>query len=394
MKLQELKSAQIITDPTEIGVMLERSLQSNPALGMSLTKSDDHGVIVRKSSSKLIARASTSLPAIPDVAGLQALAEARGFKWFEGMDQRVIPYFASDERVDGHGDIVVQNWNFDEYEDSPILMFCHEWGGLPIGGTLDWKVVDRQDAKYEGPALWLLPFYATEDQYDFADTVFRLAKARIMRAGSVGFYSRKIINITDQAEREALGLGPFGYILDDNVLVEFSPCAIGANAGALTLLSEAKQAGVLRAKDMNVLREINRNNLLREGQKSAWKTSDLQLRAYTRTLFPHEEIVAANDIEQPIVTFSRESTFAPCTKKTPKSIPLPVKKDVTTLEQKIDAFISLVTDYMQSTSASIEDIRSMVETMLPEDTAPTDAPPAEPTATQASLLTRIARAKS
>ena len=119
---------------------------------------------------------------------------------------RAVPYWASDERPDGHGDIVRQQWSFEEYSKNPVLCMGHDWVGPAIGRGIDYEVRQRSDADYKGPALWMLALFAEAEAQAENDRVFRLVRSGFMSAASVGFYSDRVIIVEDEQERAELPL--------------------------------------------------------------------------------------------------------------------------------------------------------------------------------------------
>lgn len=300
------RSAKVVEDLEEIHRLLSEGLEKAKA-----AKGTDPSTWIRREEDGRTA-VYKATPALQKQAGVtpehaRAMAEARGFPWEEGYENRLERYWASDERPDGHGDIVRQTWLFDLFEDNPVLAWSHQWGGAPIGGVLEWDVVQRVDSKYQGPALQLLALFATAEQWDWADTVRRLVRARFLRAGSVGFYADRVIRVEDDAERAELGLGRWGVILDRNHLLEFSPTLLGANPGAGTQdtkaavgeLAKAKANGLLKASDFELIRELARDSLLRTGRKDAWKELDRTWCTVGKSLFGRASFEPHEDVDQP-----------------------------------------------------------------------------------------------
>lgn len=259
--LKALKSAEAFTDEGRISELLlashEQWRAANPqsakhGMGGTVIREAGTGVVVEKRANTALADVKVTLTADE----LKTKAVERGFEWRDGDQDRVLPYWASDDRRDRHGDRVDQAWKFDDYAKNPIMLLSHGWHGLTIGGIIDWQVAKRKDGKWEGDALRLLGKFATKEDYEVADTVFRLAKAKYMRAGSVGFFPQKIIRVKDKAEREELDLGENGLIFSDNALIEWSPCAVPAHPSAGVELNRLKSMGVLRPTDVAALRLV------------------------------------------------------------------------------------------------------------------------------------------
>lgn len=293
--LKSLKSAEVVTDLDAIARRFDESVreftsQRNGEATMHTTVEVDREqrvVRYRKNSTRPLASAVKTPAWNPQQ--VQALAESRGVVWQEGFGERVVPYWASDQRVDSHGDIVLQNWTFDQFETNPVMPWSHTWSALPVGVAIDWQVAQRSEADYQGPALWLLGLFATAEMSDFADRTLRMVKSGFVRAGSVGFISKKVIDVRDPEERAKLGLGTYGYLLDENSLFEFSPCTLGANAGAMTILGAAKARGQLQAEDLELMRELVRAQYARTKDVAGWQARDGELVALGRALYPKVE---------------------------------------------------------------------------------------------------------
>lgn len=279
----------------------------------SLCGGDAQGLVKRAGTPLLKADPGaqvTNIPGlgVPPVDELQRLIEARQMPLPADLT-RVVPWFASDERVDGDGDIVRQNWNFEEFKDNSPMPFSHEWEQPPVGRVLDWKVVQRADSGYAGPALWLLGLFAGADEWPFADSVYRLVRAGILRGGSVGFFSTRIIEVTDKEERAAIGLGPYGVILDQNTLLEFSPTTIPANPGAVALRARQHGPVGLEKHDLCVVRELLRQDVRDDAEaRRRWSAYEEVLIAASKALFPGETFLFHKDLDVPVTA---DATIAP-----------------------------------------------------------------------------------
>jgi hypothetical protein len=137
-----------------------------------------------------------------------------------------------------------------------------------------------------------------------------------MRMGSVGFFPGAVYDIKDKKERADLGLGPTGLILAENNLVEWSPCSIPANPGAGIVqagLSQMKSKGLLKASDVQAIREIARVNMIRTPER--WEEMDAQLRGAWHLLYPEVKLPEHKDVHAP-VEFEElsDQTFSASTK--------------------------------------------------------------------------------
>lgn len=216
----------------------------------------------------------------------------------EELAHRTLQLWISDERVDRHGDIVEQSWNFKDYAQNPIILFGHNWWDLPIGASLSETVLDRSESDYEGKALQQILLFASEDTYDEAGLVNRMVKARMLRTASVGFYPGKIIRVDDEDERKKLGLGRHGVIYQNNNLIENSIVPVPANKGA-TVIQNAAKRGLLLPKDIMGIRETYRKNALNTKNKNVFKENDDKLCGLWRSLFPNVTFNKEADLETP-----------------------------------------------------------------------------------------------
>jgi hypothetical protein len=220
----------------------------------------DGKLIIRKRS---VTSQGKSIKSTLSEREVKALTDRAGIPWDDRYTDRVISHWASDERVDAHGDIVMQNWDFSQFAKNPAMPFNHDWDGLPVGVHLDWQVRTRSDGDYTGPALFLQSLYALPEQLpvEMGDSLFRLTQARMLRMNSVGFFPQRVIWIEDEEERSRLGLGRFGHVLDNNILLEDSPTLIGANQGALVAITNsAAKKHAIQFGDLQTLRELSRRS--------------------------------------------------------------------------------------------------------------------------------------
>lgn len=305
--IASLKSAEVVDDPEQIAILLEsREAKVKEAGGReamrpttSVERDEDGRAQVRKDVS---VAALDSLSTLPEASELQRMAESVGLEWQDELAERVIPYWASDERVDRHGDIVRQQWVFDSFRDNPVVPYSHSWDMPPVGNTISWQVARRTDDKYDGPALHLLNLFAPAAVWEFADTIYRLVKSGFLKASSVGFYPQVVVDVKDSEERDQLGLGRFGLIFDKNELVEHSPTTVPANPGAVSLLRSAKTEGQLKAHDILLIRDLDRQRIKRgRGDSTKWKERDAMWRSVWSSLFPDARLQKHDELDVPVV---------------------------------------------------------------------------------------------
>lgn len=337
MNLEHLKSAEVIDDPEQIVNILGKDR------GASLR---DDGTVHIKGKGHLGFKAA---PALPPPDELKRLAESRGIVWEDSMKDRVVPYWLSDERPDGHGDITLQNWDFTDYERNPVMAFNHRWDGFSVGVGIQEQVLTRTENDYTGRALHFLGLFA---QYDFADELLRLVKSRFFRGVSPGFSATRVIDVKDPDERESLGLGRYGYVLDQNVLLEASPTLLGANPGAVSLLTAAKSSHGLQGKDIELLRELARQNSETEEE---FLKSDRAYVAAAKVVFPSHDFNKAR-FDEPIVIEERE-TKAMIMKEVEEETEPNTDERLSRIESAFNELASYV-------STTLTDIRDMLETLV------------------------------
>lgn len=312
---------------------------------------------------------------LPTEDELAAMARKRNIAWEPESRNRVIQWWASDERVDRDGDIIRQDWNLANYANNPILLYGHEWESPPIGASLNEEVSDRETRgakKYKGPGMLMTLLFADEQRNAFGDAIYRMAKAGFIRTGSVGFYPGRIIRVEDDEERDKLGLGPWGVIMENNELLEFSIVTIPSNVGAHQL-SAAKGRGMLRETDLTFLREAMRLAFVRspdtrivpELLPDAWRRSDERLRSAWTLLYPKAPPSKDADFETPILiqddAWLERMAAAQELAGDPAAETVPDVIELTTEEDGVIERIAAIDDRISSMEATLMDIRELLE---------------------------------
>lgn len=245
---------------------------------------------------------------------LKTMVEARGMPWDDGYTTRQAQWWASDERPDSDGDIVIQNWDFSRFETNSPLAFSHNWWSIALGRAVHWDVETREDKEYSGDALKLTGVFAV-DTDPFIDSVNRLVQARIMVAGSVGFEIGDIKYIKEDEIAEELGAR---WILANNLLLEYSVTLLGANPGSVVAerFKGAARKGLVQPSDVNALREMSRKLMDRgKGDVDSWAAIEYSYLAMAKQVFPdtnfslHTELdtpVELNELEDPFRKFKDE----------------------------------------------------------------------------------------
>lgn len=173
----------------------------------------------------------------------KSLCKDANVEYKDGHEKRVIKYVCSDASVDRAGDIIKQDgWLMDNFRKNPVIMPMHDYSDFPIGVSIRTEVVEDK--------LKMNVMFATKDMNPKADMAFKMAKAGIMKAGSVGFAPIKF-HIPDDDERKEFDMNEQGGIIfDKQELLEFSPCGVPANANALT---ESIDKGLFSKKDFELV---------------------------------------------------------------------------------------------------------------------------------------------
>lgn len=165
----------------------------------------------------------------------------------DGKNKYGIPWVLSEEKVDRAGDLIIQNgWQLENFKRNPVLLWGHAMGAdsdadVPIGRV--------DNVRVEGTKLLGECVFAVEE-YERAAQIWRLVKAGIVRAGSVGFRPLKVNHIVDEAERNSLGLGRYGVVFEKQELLEFSPCAVPCLPSAL---SDGVKSGRIKSSDADLV---------------------------------------------------------------------------------------------------------------------------------------------
>lgn len=198
---------------------------------------------------------------------LQELCEQLKIKFNDAYVDRVKTYVASDETVDSYGDIIMQNgWDLKRFKINPAVMWVHDYTQLNIGSGIKSKVENSQ--------LMIDVMFALQEDYPFADTVFKMVDSGFTKGNSVGFIPKKVLYIEDDEERMALGLGKYGVVFEKQELLEDTVCPIGSNPAALVQDSFVKaiEKGIIKKEDLE--RIINDADAKRQAPDGIKKVID------------------------------------------------------------------------------------------------------------------------
>jgi len=140
----------------------------------------------------------------------------------ENIDEEngIIRAIFSSGLPDRDGEMIDQEtWNLEEYKKNPVVLWSHDQLSPPIGQMIDIFVND--DKMLEGKIKFAI------NEYDFANTIYKLYAGKFIRAFSIGF------NSEDYEEVNGV------RVLKNNTLLEISAVNIPADALAL-----AKSKGI------------------------------------------------------------------------------------------------------------------------------------------------------
>lgn len=300
---------------------------------------------------------------LPSDAELQAMAEKVGAEWRAGYASRVIPYRMSDERVDSYGDIVRSVWDFSIFESNPVAPFAHNWWSAPVGKWIDWRVADGSTKNYKGPALFGLLLFPEAAVSEQADSMFRLVRSGLVVGNSVGFRPKRVLRVEDPDERAELGLGQWGVVFEESLLLECSPCPIPANPGALAELAKAKSSGDVRAQEVAMLREVSRAWHHARHDESGFEQSDERLLMVARSLFPRSRFEPRKGIDDPFGPGSDARRVVPVAGTARADDAENEDDPLARIEAKIDTLALTVEQAVLGITAQIEDVASRLEEM-------------------------------
>lgn len=145
-------------------------------------------------------------------------------------DSRVLRYVWTDESVDSDGDIItLAGWDLTRFVSNPVFLWGHDGRSTPpIGKAI--KIAMEPHA--QTPRALVDVEYAPKDAFEFADTIFQLAKRGFVNATSAGFRVLEIAQLTDK-QRQEMGLGVYGIKSLKQQLYEISNVSMPANENAL-----------------------------------------------------------------------------------------------------------------------------------------------------------------
>jgi HK97 family phage prohead protease len=137
---------------------------------------------------------------------------------------RILRFIGSDESQDRGGDrILNEGWELDNFVKNPVFLWAHDYFSLPIGKA-------QGVTSEKGKLIFDIQF-ATADQYEFADTVYKLYKGGFLTAVSVGFIPKEWKFLEKEDDDPSQFFMPKIFLRQE--LLELSAVPVPANANAL-----------------------------------------------------------------------------------------------------------------------------------------------------------------
>ena len=147
---------------------------------------------------------------------------------------------ASSEVVDRYDDIIMQKgWELENYRKNPVVMMAHDYGGLPVGRSLEEFIQTKNKVK----RLMFRPQFAV---YEQANLIYSLFKDEMLKAFSVGFLPIKEEPIKTEEDEEKKGFffhEPTRYL--EQELLEVSVAPVPANPDCLAEIKTMVKKGQL-----------------------------------------------------------------------------------------------------------------------------------------------------
>lgn len=136
---------------------------------------------------------------------------------------RSATFIASEEKVDRYGDIITAaGWDLSNFKNNPVLLWGHKSSEPPIGKVPNIYI--------DGTQLKADTEFMTADLNAFADSIWKMVKAKYIRAVSVGF---KVLVPPEPIFDANKILTGFKYIGQE--LLELSVCSVPALPTALNI---------------------------------------------------------------------------------------------------------------------------------------------------------------
>jgi HK97 family phage prohead protease len=133
---------------------------------------------------------------------------------------RDIKFVISTSAIDRDDDIIdVNGWDLENYKKNPVVLWGHDYGGLPVAQATSIGIEDDK--------LVAVDRFTPQDVNPFGYMVYRLVEGKFLRATSVGFRPRQYVFNDDHK----------GYDFSEQELLEHSIVPVPSNPEALMAAS-------------------------------------------------------------------------------------------------------------------------------------------------------------
>ena len=151
------------------------------------------------------------------------------------IGERKYEFTASDSSLDRDNEVIdVTGWDLKNFKKNPVIMYAHNYSGLPVGRATSIRVKDG--------LLKNTVEFPPEGTYEFADIVERLVSTGYLKTESVGFQPRKWEDGDgDKTPRRTY---------KEQELLEISIVPVPSNPNALM---NAVEEGVITAKQFEAI---------------------------------------------------------------------------------------------------------------------------------------------
>jgi HK97 family phage prohead protease len=150
------------------------------------------------------------------------------------VDERTFDAVASTDAVDGHGDIVKQDFDLKRFKKNPVVLFAHNSHELPIRKATRIRVEKDSDGRRK---LMTTIKLADAEANPLAENVLQSMNQGTLRALSIGFRPGEVkVEEVDGIDR---------FVLSKNTLYELSVVPVPANAETLARVKAMATRGAI-----------------------------------------------------------------------------------------------------------------------------------------------------
>lgn len=165
---------------------------------------------------------------------------------------RVVEFIASKEIVDRSGDVInIKGIDLKAFKKNPVILWSHNRSSLPIGKA--------NSVRKSGDELIMKVEFATEEEYAFSDTVFKLIKAGYLNATSVGIIPD--YESMEYPDGKKIAGKSVRRIINKSEIFELSIVPVPMNQEALATgktLSKAFDDGIINDDELKELQNISK----------------------------------------------------------------------------------------------------------------------------------------